>query len=403
MLKFRYPQLRQGLAGAWCPSLGATGLTLPDRSVRGNHGTLTSGPTWQASGSGIAINFDGTDDYVGLPAIASPTAFPLTMCAWFRSTSTTLTQCIFSFGHPTLTDRHIGLYAAGATAGDPVQLFTRNSSSSVANSTTGYVTNTWTFACGVIYSNTDKRAYINGGSEATETTSVTIPTTSQNSIGRLFRGSAANLFSGQIDDVSVFNRALSLPEINLLYSAGRGAIHQIYDAPVVRGFTTAGTTVTPTTASLTLTTFAPTVTATANQVATPDTAALTLTTFAPTADLSSANTVTPGTATLSLTTYDLTVTATANLVATPDAATLSLSAFAPTITTANASVTATPTTATLTLTTYAPSLSSVGQSWTITFVGNESCTGELTARTTSGGITATTTTGGLTISELEHV
>jgi SSS family solute:Na+ symporter len=54
--RHEYPSLRQGLVGAWCPSLGASGLSLIDRSGRNARGTLTNmggQDNWQASGTGV--------------------------------------------------------------------------------------------------------------------------------------------------------------------------------------------------------------------------------------------------------------------------------------------------------------------------------------------------------------
>lgn len=65
----KYASLRQGLVGAWCPSLGPSGNTLIDRSGYGNHGTLTNmdaGTDWVASQYGWALDFDGTNDFVNL-------------------------------------------------------------------------------------------------------------------------------------------------------------------------------------------------------------------------------------------------------------------------------------------------------------------------------------------------
>ncbi len=62
--------LREGLVGAWCPSLGPTAGTLLDRSGRNNHGTLVSmdqSTDWVQSGGAGALDFDGTNDYVLIP------------------------------------------------------------------------------------------------------------------------------------------------------------------------------------------------------------------------------------------------------------------------------------------------------------------------------------------------
>ena len=56
-----YPELWRGCVGAWCPSLGPTGLTLRDWSGFGNHGTLTNmdpGTDWVLSGGRYALDFD---------------------------------------------------------------------------------------------------------------------------------------------------------------------------------------------------------------------------------------------------------------------------------------------------------------------------------------------------------
>jgi len=47
-----------GLVGAWMPTFGATGNSLWDVSLRGNHGTLVNGPSWPPSPNGGALLFD---------------------------------------------------------------------------------------------------------------------------------------------------------------------------------------------------------------------------------------------------------------------------------------------------------------------------------------------------------
>lgn len=105
---------------------------------------------------------------------------------------------------------------------------------------------------------------------------------------------------------------------------------------------------TPTTKALTLTTFAPIVAA--PRLCTPTTAALTLTAFAPT--VSTPRLCTPTTKSLTLTTFAPTVSA--PRLCTPTTAALTLTTFAPTISGAQV---VTPTTRALVLTTFAPTVS----------------------------------------------
>lgn len=134
-------------------------------------------------------------------------------------------------------------------------------------------------------------------------------------------------------------------------------------------------TVTPTNASLTLTTFAPTVTintiltpsvavlaltaltptVTLNTILTPTQGSLTLTPFAPT--LTTDTIVTPSAASLLLSAFAPTVTATTNATVTPGVASLVLSAFAPTVTN---NVNVTPGVAVITITTFSPIVSASG-------------------------------------------
>lgn len=164
--------------------------------------------------------------------------------------------------------------------------------------------------------------------------------------------------------------------------------------------------VTPGIATLTLTAFAPTVTATANQTLTPGTASLALTARTPTATVNTGLTpgtatlaltafapsvvtptsVTPGTATLTLTAFTPAVTTGASSTLTPGLATLALAAFAPTVTaTANQSLT--PGIATLTLTAFAP---------TVTATANQTLTpGVATLTLTALTPTATVSSAGV--------
>lgn len=113
-------------------------------------------------------------------------------------------------------------------------------------------------------------------------------------------------------------------------------------------------TVTPGVASLTLTPLAPTVAATAHQTVTPGTVALTLTPQTPTVTASDHQTVTPGTASLTLTPQTPTVGVSDNQTVTPGSASLSLTPQAPAVAVSN-NIAVTPGTASLALTAFAPS------------------------------------------------
>jgi hypothetical protein len=120
-------------------------------------------------------------------------------------------------------------------------------------------------------------------------------------------------------------------------------------------YTASAQTSTPGVASLTTSTFAPTVSVPNNTTATIGKLSLTTSTFAPT--VLTPRLVTPATKALTLTT--LTPTVSTPRVVTPAMTALALTTFAPTVTASagGSPVTATPSTAPLTLTTFAPAVS----------------------------------------------
>jgi hypothetical protein len=124
---------------------------------------------------------------------------------------------------------------------------------------------------------------------------------------------------------------------------------------VTINYTLVPVSVTPGTASLTLTAFAPTVLA--PRLVTPGTASLTTARFAPTVSVSDNKLVTPGIASLSLTAFAPTVTTTAGggATVTPGTAALSLTTFAPTVALSDHKLVS-PGTASLTLTAFAPAV-----------------------------------------------
>jgi hypothetical protein len=115
-----------------------------------------------------------------------------------------------------------------------------------------------------------------------------------------------------------------------------------------------GTEVTPTTAALTITEYAPTVTATANVTATPSVASLTITEYAPA--VSTPVVCTPGVASLTTSLKAPDVSASKNVSAVPGVASLTLTTYLPTVSTSDTQE-VTPDPATLTLTGYAPTVS----------------------------------------------
>jgi len=218
---------------AWWKFDEGSGTIASDSSGNGNTGTLINGPTWTTGKIGGALSFDGVDDNV---ALGSPTTLDditvKTITAWIKLDS------FGGGGYGRIIDKEdcgTGTCAwLFSVDGDTnslayLQHFTTDYflwSSSPTNSMT---TGAW-YHVAVIYDNSgasnDPIFYINGVLQtATEelTGSGTRKSDAANNayIGNNAQGAQVVAdFDGLIDDVRVYNRALSSQEILSLYQSG---------------------------------------------------------------------------------------------------------------------------------------------------------------------------------------
>lgn len=220
-MRHDYSSLRRGLVGAWCPSLGATGYTLLDRSGRNNHGTLTNmggQDNWISSGGAGALQFDGTNDYVDLSSANSSflSLTAITVSAWVRFLRLNNTFQLF------VTSDGGGFGVAGAT-------FALNNSNQVYctfgngfSAYSGVSTGTWYHLCMpfVILSGATPAMAINGVFASPASSGTWNGSGNTSHVLRLGSRSAGTASFSQVllDDVRIYSRALTLQEIRLLAS-----------------------------------------------------------------------------------------------------------------------------------------------------------------------------------------
>ncbi|HOW50437.1 MAG TPA: lectin-like protein [bacterium] len=196
-----------------------SGTTATDSSGSGITGTLTNGPAWTSGKIGNALRFDGIDDYVlttlkaqvgNLDAVAGN---PWTVSLWFKQTNTTGTiyQALANLsttatgGTFALNVYNNRVYVA-VKGGTNTQIKT-----SVANNAWHHVVVTWD---GV---GPSALAYADNGAAVTIPVGTTAVQDKFLTIGAANNG-ALNRFLGWIDEVKVYNRALTVTEISALYN-----------------------------------------------------------------------------------------------------------------------------------------------------------------------------------------
>ena len=175
-------------------------------------GALVHHPTVSGK-SGQAIDFGGVDDY----ATFADTSLPLgddarTFCAWVKPESVTGTSVIFAYGTDTSGN-------AFKVLRDGTSAVVSGNGSSVTE-TNFFSNNTWKYIC-ASYDGTNAKIFGNGAE--VESGAMTWDTTLSGTayIG-VDIGAASNFWNGVVDDVRVYNYALSITDISSLYSKTGG-------------------------------------------------------------------------------------------------------------------------------------------------------------------------------------
>jgi len=198
-----------GRVGAWSFDEGS-GITVSDQSGSNNTGTITNA-TWAGAGNGKfgnALSFNGTNAFVSVPDSASlDVTTGMTLEAWVKPTTVTNFRTIAV--KETSGNLVYGLYA-GSDTNKPQSQVTVGTPRLV-DAPSAIPTGSWSHVA-MTYDGTTERLYVNGTQVASGAFSGTISTSnSPFKIG----GNAiwGEWFNGLIDEVRLYNRALSAAEI----------------------------------------------------------------------------------------------------------------------------------------------------------------------------------------------
>jgi len=179
-----------------------------------------------------ALDFDGTNDYVAADGVTSnlnsSTGLPFTVSAWAYPDTTVsgTTACcsqreaIFAFNNSG-ANLNLLFYAQDGST----QKFYHHgtASNSYTGSSNTFESGQWHHIVMVVDSSGNGKLYVNGGQEATWSNG------SNSSVNRFSIGqewdsstSASDFFDGKIDEVAIWNVALSAADVTTLYNSGNG-------------------------------------------------------------------------------------------------------------------------------------------------------------------------------------
>ena len=221
-------QVKSGLVGWWTfDGSDISGTTATDKSGNGNNGTLMSSPLKTIGKLGQALSFDGSATYVNINSSSSLNlGNTFSLCAWVYLNTTTNAASIVSKQY-TGSGKVPYALGLGLNGGDTtnLQFGFYNAAWSLVNETGVFPTKVWKHVCGT-WDGTTASLYIDGALNNAATPS---GTSADNAnaiyIGRRhdsFYGSP--YFDGKIDDVRIYNRALSASEVKQIYGEGGAKI-----------------------------------------------------------------------------------------------------------------------------------------------------------------------------------
>ena len=214
---------RIGLVGHWTMDvndMSTTGATLYDKSGQNNHGTVT-GTTTSTGKIGQARSFNGTSDSLQVPHSASWNSTDMSAGMWVR----------FVANGDSMFLQHLSGGGGGGFEFDYQSatsnlIFSPNGAAIGVSKTWAPIVNKWYHIAFTRNATTDANTlYIDGVSLGSTTQTTDIATVT----GVLYIGDgtyAGYEINGSLDDVRIYNRALSATEVAQLYSSAKTSYAQ---------------------------------------------------------------------------------------------------------------------------------------------------------------------------------
>lgn len=209
--------------------LSTTGLTLYDRSGRGNYGTLTNmaaASDWVTAKvrgtSGRVLDCDGSNDFVTLQRTVFELPFAVSL--WFRSRSATTVQGLFCLGSSASANPLFQVVLRGDLAGDPVAAQMRGSNPTLNSFARidGYTINTWHHVVAVFRDVSYRQIWLDGVEGTADTTTYDVQALNLATIAALRRTTTTQYVNGQVAECVQWARSINTGEVRALYNLGPG-------------------------------------------------------------------------------------------------------------------------------------------------------------------------------------
>ncbi len=215
-----------GLAGYWSLDDGV-GTRAEDASFNSNNGTLTNSPTWVNGKNGKALNFVGaSSQYVSIPSSLGLNTTNFTVVGWAYRANTGDHGAFIKIGGI------VGGVGIGVSPNNTNGFETSGDTLTVLYESARWIPTGQNFGTGwhqfalVIDSSGFPTVYYDGRSVYNDSTGgPTSPGSALTQIGGYTSGIATNrFFTGAVDDIRVYNRALTSTEIYNLFTGSKASV-----------------------------------------------------------------------------------------------------------------------------------------------------------------------------------
>ena len=213
-----YDSLIDGAVAYWKLDESA-GITASDYSPNGYDGTLVNmdDSDWVPGKTGNALNFDGTNNYVAADAVCAEMAGgDVTVSAWMKADA--------------LNPANQFIIATNSSAGDNILMFGTQANTATLSfvdseplwrdTPATVIDNTWHHIAYVLDDSFDTvTIYVDGGQALSFASTVSVDATDLFSLGQEYDAgpTTGDFYKGRLDDVRVYNYALSDTEIRRLH------------------------------------------------------------------------------------------------------------------------------------------------------------------------------------------
>lgn len=205
---------------AYYPLDEIEGTRVTDKSGRGYHGKLgVSGGDWEDGFVYNAYHLDGVLEHIALPTSLGSTLSAASLCAWVNVDTLAPSDdenSIIELRQSAEDDRIVLRFMSGTN--DRIQfLLVVDPTSSLAESDAAIAARTWYHVVGT-YDGTTIRLYVNGILQSTTgsmSSASYVP--DENAIGSAGNTTTNNNWDGKIDEVRIYDKALSPEEVLYLY------------------------------------------------------------------------------------------------------------------------------------------------------------------------------------------